>query len=225
MGRANSIEVWQRTPTVRPSRAPSTPVFPHSPPSGTSGFRRSIGRFLSSSRRPTPRRGDRTRLLDRAVAAVEGDLRHRAASFAGDLRAPVTGLYAFGVLLPLALVGTLPAAVAAGVSIPAWGFATTYVLVLPAALAVAAGRLLLRRPVALPAPRIDATHPAVPDRRALALLAGATAAVAGWFVAPVVVSGWASPVLAVGVGVGTGAWVHLHPRREVRRTVEERDRG
>ncbi|MFC6785241.1 hypothetical protein [Halobaculum halobium] len=168
---------------------------------------------------------DRTRLLDRAVAAVEGDLRHRAASFAGDLRAPVTGLYAFGVLLPLALVGTLPAAVAAGVSIPAWGFATTYVLVLPAALAVAAGRLLLRRPVALPAPRIDATHPAVPDRRALALLAGATAAVAGWFVAPVVVSGWASPVLAVGVGVGTGAWVHLHPRREVRRTVEERDRG
>ncbi len=167
---------------------------------------------------------DRTRLLDRAVAAVEDDLRDRTASFAGDLRAPVTGLYAFGVLLPLALVGTLPAAVAAGVPVPPRAFVVTYDLVLPVAVAVAAGRLLLRRPVAIPAPQIDATHPDVPDRRGPALLAAAATATAGWFAAPIVAGEWASPVLAVGGG-GVGLCVHLHPRREVRRTVDERDRG
>jgi len=168
---------------------------------------------------------DRSRLLDRAVAAVEDDLRDRTASFAGDLRAPVTGLYAFGVLLPLALVGTLPAAVAAGVPVPARAFVVTYDLVLPATVAVAAGRLLLRRPVAMPVPRIGATHPDVSDRRGMALLAAAATAAAGWFAAPVVAGEWASPVLAVGGGVGVGLCVHLHPRREVRRAVDERDRG
>ncbi|QZY00955.1 type II secretion system protein [Halobaculum rubrum] len=168
---------------------------------------------------------DRTRLLDRAVAAVEDDLRDRTASFAGDLRAPVTGLYAFGVLLPLALVGTLPAAIAAGVPVPPRAFVVTYDVVLPAAVAVAAGRLLLRRPVAIPAPRIDTTHPDVPDRRGPALLAAVATAAAGWFAAPIVAGEWASPVLAVGGGVGVGLCVHLHPRREVRRAVDERDRG
>ncbi|WP_201289556.1 type II secretion system protein [Halobaculum saliterrae] len=168
---------------------------------------------------------DRTRLLERAVDAVEDDLRERTASFAGDLRAPVTGLYAFGVLLPLALVGTLPAAVAAGVPIPPRAFAATYDLVLPASVATAAGRLLLRRPVAISAPRIDETHPDVSEGRGTALLAAATAAVAGWFVAPLVAGEWASPVLAVGCGLGVGLCVHLHPRREVRRSIDERDRG
>jgi len=168
---------------------------------------------------------ERTRLLERAVAAVEDDLRERTASFAGDLRAPVTGLYAFGVLLPLALVGTLPAAIAAGVDVPPRAFVVTYDLVLPAAVAIAAGRLLLRRPVATPIPRIDATHPGVPEGRGTALLAAAPAAAAGWFVAPLVAGGWASPVLAVGCGLGVGLCVHLHPRREIRRSIDERDRG
>ncbi|QZP37612.1 type II secretion system protein [Halobaculum magnesiiphilum] len=184
---------------------------------------RSVALLLAAADADTG--GDRTRLLERAVAAVEDDLRDRTASFAGDLRAPVTGLYAFGVLLPLALVSTLPAAVAAGVTIPPLAFVATYDLVLPAALAVTAGRLLLRRPVALPAPRVDATHPDVPDRRGVALLSGATAAAVGWVAAPVVAGGWASPVLAAGAGVGTGLCVHLGPRREVRRTIEERNRG
>lgn len=168
---------------------------------------------------------DGPKLLIRAVATVEEGLRDRSASFAGDLRAPVTGLYAFGVLLPLALVGTLPAAVAAGVPLSPTAFAAVYDLLLPAGLAVAAGRLLLRRPVALPAPRIDASHPAVPDRRAATLLGGVAGAALSWVVAPLIVDDWASPVLAIGTGVGTALVVYLHPRREARRAIAERDRG
>jgi hypothetical protein len=168
---------------------------------------------------------DRPRLLTRAVSTIEEDLRDRSASFAGDLRGPVTGLYAFGVLLPLALVGTLPAAVASGVAVPPLAFVVVYDLLLPVGLAVAAGRLLLRRPIALPAPRIDASHPAVPERRAVTLGGGAAGAALAWLIAPLVIGGWASPVLAVGVGLGTVLVAHLHPRREVRRAINERDRG
>lgn len=168
---------------------------------------------------------DRTRLLDRAVTVVEEDLRDRSASFAGELRGPVTGLYAFGVLLPLALVGTLPAAVAAGVPVPPPAFALLYAVVLPLALVVAAGKLLLRRPVAFPAPRIGRDHPAVTDRRAEALLGGVAVGGAGWLIAPLVTGAWASPVAASGLGIGTALVVVLHPIRAVRRTVDERERS
>ena len=108
---------------------------------------------------------DRPRLLTRAVSTIEEDLRDRSASFAGDLRGPVTGLYAFGVLLPLALVGTLPAAVASGVAVPPLAFVVVYDLLLPVGLAVAAGRLLLRRPIALPAPLGDSWVRRIDPRR------------------------------------------------------------
>ena len=168
---------------------------------------------------------DRTRLLDRALAAVEEDLRDRTASFAGDLRGPVTGLYAFGVLLPLALVGTLPAAVAAGVPLPPAAFVVVYDLLLPVGVAVVGGRLLLRRPVAFPPPAVGPTHPESADRRREAVAGGAAAAVAGWAVASVAVAGWAAPVVAAGLGVGTSLVVVSRPAYAVRRTVEERERG
>ncbi|WP_435064105.1 type II secretion system protein [Halobaculum sp. EA56] len=168
---------------------------------------------------------DRERLLDRAVAAVEEDLRDRAAAFAGDLRGPVTGLYAFGVLLPLALVGALPAAVAAGVSVPPSAFVLAYGVVLPVALAAVGGRLLLRRPVAFPGPRVGRDHPDVPDRRGESALAGAGVAAVGWTLAAVAVGDWAAPVAAVGAGGGAALVVLLRPRRRVRRRIRERERG
>ncbi|MFC7098451.1 type II secretion system protein [Halobaculum marinum] len=168
---------------------------------------------------------DRARLLDRAVHVVEERLRDRAASFAGDLRGPVTGLYAFGVLLPLALVGTVPAAAAAGVRVPPLAFVVVYDLLLPGGLVVAAVSLLRRRPVSFPAPRVRRSHPAVPDRRPHALAAGVLAVAVGWLLARALLGTWAAPVLAGGAGLGVGALVLLRPAREVRRAVDERERA
>ncbi|UIP01159.1 type II secretion system protein [Halobaculum sp. CBA1158] len=168
---------------------------------------------------------ERERLLDRAVDAVETDLRDRAASFAGDLRGPVTGLYAFGVLLPLALVGTLPAAVAAGVPVSPLALVVVYDLLLPAAIVVAGGRLLLDRPVAVPSARVDRSHPDVPDRRPHAVVACTAAGATGYAIVTALVAGWAGIIAAIGVGVGSGLVVLLAPARGVRESIDERERG
>ncbi len=59
--------------------------------------------------------GERTRTLDRALTAILDGTRERMAEFVTEIRGPATALYAFGVLLPLALVAVLPAAKTAGI--------------------------------------------------------------------------------------------------------------
>ncbi|WP_435144201.1 type II secretion system protein [Halobaculum sp. P14] len=170
----------------------------------------------------------RKRLLDRATAAVDAELRDSAASFARELRAPVTGLYAFGVLLPLALVGVLPAAAAAGVPVTAGAFVAVYDVVLPAALVVAGAKLLLARPVAFPVPSVAATHPGLPSprRRAVGSVGvGAGSAAVSAALASAVAAPWAAPVVAVGVGVGTAAVVWFRPVKAVRDEVAAVQRG
>ena len=161
---------------------------------------------------PPERRG---RCLDRALDAVLSGTTDRLASFIGEVRGPVSALYAFGVLLPLALIALLPAAAASGVPIGSSVVAVVYLLVLPGGLLAAAVWLLSRRPVAFPPPPIGTDHPEVPRRwpHAIAggLLAGvAAAAVAGWLVAP-----WSAPVSGVGVGVGSALLVVASARRRV----------
>ncbi|MFC7136671.1 hypothetical protein ACFQRB_09515 [Halobaculum litoreum] len=129
------------------------------------------------------------------------------------------------MLLPLALVGTLPAAVAAGVPVPPAAFVAVYDLLLPLGLVAASVSVLGRRPVSLPTPRVPGAHPGVPDRRGHALAGAAAAAAAGWALAPVLVGAWGRPILAVGAGAGTALVVLLHPYRAVRRRVRRRDRG
>lgn len=167
----------------------------------------------------------RDRCLDRALDAVVAGADDRMAAFVGDVRAPVSGIYAFGVLLPLALVALLPAANAAGAPVGAVTMATVYVVLLPAGLCAAGGWLLLRRPVAFPPPRISADHPDVPARRAPALGAGVCAGVGSGAVAGVVVAGWAVPVAVLGVGVGTALFVAVRPRRRVLERVRELEAG
>lgn len=161
---------------------------------------------------PPERRG---RCLDRALDAVLSGTTERLGAFIGEVKGPVSALYAFGVLLPLAMIALLPAAAAAGVPIGSAVVAALYLLVLPTGLLAAAAWLLSRRPVAFPPPPITTDHPDVPRRwpHAIAggLLAGATTAVAaGWLVAP-----WSAPVGGVGVGVGTSLLVVASARRQV----------
>ncbi|NHX35646.1 MULTISPECIES: type II secretion system protein [Halolamina] len=166
----------------------------------------------------------RDRGTERALAAARSGVEERAASFAGEIRAPVTGLYAFGVLLPLALVGVLPAARLAGVNVGIGTLAVLYNLLLPIGLLGASGWLLAERPVSFPPPRIDTTHPEVPDRRRSAALlggvAGGSAGAGCAFLLP-----WAVPIVAVGAGTGTALLWLFAPVRERHREVRAAESG
>ena len=76
---------------------------------------------------------ERDRALDRAMSAILDGTRDRAADAADAVRGPATALYAFGVLLPLALIGVLPAASTAGIEATLPAVVALYDLALPAA--------------------------------------------------------------------------------------------
>ncbi|PSP42354.1 type II secretion system protein [Halobacteriales archaeon QH_2_66_30] len=154
---------------------------------------------------------DRGRLLDRALAAVLEGTRERMQEFAARIRTPATALYAFGILLPIALVALLPAAGVADVPITPLSVVLVYNVFLPAALLVASAWLLARRPVAFPPPDVTAGHPDVTDRTRSALLLGVAAGVAGALVAVRAFPWWAPPIAAAGLGAGVFCWVRYRP--------------
>lgn len=166
---------------------------------------------------------ERGRSLDRTLDTVLDGTRDQLATFTAEIRGPATALYAFGVLLPLALVGVLPAARVAGVPITLSAFVVLYDVVLPLALLGACCWLLVRRPVAFPPPRVGRDHPDVPDRPWRPLGVGVVAAVTGYVGATSVVP-WAGALAAAGFGVGAALVVHYRPVKAVRdhvRAVED----
>jgi len=182
---------------------------------------RSVSLLVASADAPP---GDRDRSLDRAVSVTLEATRDAMADFAGEVRGPTTALYAFGVFLPLALVGGIPAAATAGVGVSTTALALVYDLLLPAAVAAGAGHVLLRRPVAFPPPRLDRSHPSVPDKRWPGPVAATVAAAAGWLVADAVVP-WGAPLAAAGLGAGAGLVIHVRPVVRVHRRVRDVESG
>jgi Flp pilus assembly protein TadB len=166
---------------------------------------------------------ERDRALDRAMTAILDGTRDRAADAADAVRGPATAVYAFGVLLPLALVGILPAAGAAGVEATLPAVVGIYDLLLPATLLAASGWLLANRPVAFPPAAVDRDHPAVPDRRWPALAGGATVAVTAWLVAGLALTAWAPPIAALGCGAGVALVALYRPVVVVRERADELD--
>lgn len=166
----------------------------------------------------------RDRALDRATSAVLDGTRDRMAAFVSDVRGPATGLYAFAVLLPLALVGVLPAARIAGIPVTIGTIALLYNVVLPVGLLCAGGWLLARRPVAFPPTAVPRSHPDVPDRRWPAVAVG-LAAGCGTALAASTVVRWTAPIALVGIGTGVALVGLYRPVHEVRRHVRaiERD--
>lgn len=167
---------------------------------------------------------ERGRSLDRALSAVLDGTRDQMATFAAEIRGPATALYAFGVLLPLALVGVLPAARVAGIPVSLPVFVALYDVLLPTGILVACSWLLLRRPVAFPPPRVDRDHPDVPTTSWYELLAGGVAATGGWLVASTLVP-WSGPLAAFGVGSGAVLAVRYHPVKAVRDDVRAVEAG
>ena len=167
---------------------------------------------------------ERARGCERALETVTTSIERRLRSFADDLRGPVTGLYAFGVLLPLALVGVLPAARLAGLQVSIGQLTVLYNVVLPLGLVVAGAWLLTQRPVAFPPPRVGPDHPEVPEKgvesAVFGVVCGAAAATVCLPILP-----WAAPVAAVGAGVGVTLYWHFQPRTAVRERVRETEAG
>jgi hypothetical protein len=163
---------------------------------------------------------ERDRALDRAMAAILDGTRDRAADAADAIRGPATALYAFGVLLPLALVGVLPAAGAAGLHATLPAIVVLYDVLLPVVLLCASGWLLAKRPVAFPPASVGRDHPAVPDRWWPRVALGLGVAALSWPVAGTLLPAWTRPVVAVGVGTGTALVLCFRPVVAVRDRVD-----
>jgi hypothetical protein len=193
------------------------------PGSGFAGFADEWRDWLPAVRRATAlvdaagdaQPGERARTLDRALSAVLDGTHDRLTAFAGEIRGPATGLYAFGVLLPLALLGVLPAARVAGVGVGLVHLVLLYDVLLPLGLLAVSAWLLTRRPVAFPPPRVGRDHPDVPDDARRALVAVVAASVLAGGVTSVVAE-WAVPVAALGAGLGAGCVVRFRPIKQVR---------
>lgn len=179
-------------------------------------LRRATSLVVAAARAPPD---DRDRTLDRAVEAVMAGTADRMGAFASDLRGPATALYAFGVLLPLALVALLPAATVAGIPVTLPAVVAIYDLCLPFVVAVAGAWLLVRRPVAFPPTRVPHTHPARGSNYWTAIGIGAGAGIgsagfAWWFV-----PSWIVVMVATGIGTGTTLLLASRPVVGVRRRV------
>ncbi|PSP83732.1 type II secretion system protein [Halobacteriales archaeon QS_6_64_34] len=168
---------------------------------------------------------ERAELLAAARRAVLHGTRDEMASFAADLRAPATALYAFGVLLPLAMVALLPAVGAAGVPVSTSLLVVTYGIALPGGLVVASAWLLAGRPVAFPPASVGRSHPDVSTGPLEAVGAGAAVAVGGWLAGRVLLPTWAPPIAALGLGTGTALVVYYRPVAAVRDHIEAAEDG
>ncbi|QSG07985.1 secretion system protein [Halapricum desulfuricans] len=167
--------------------------------------------------------GERTRTLDRSLEAILHGTREQMADFTDAIRGPTTGLYAFGVMIPMAMIALVPAAAMAGVPVSIWVFVVLYDIALPAVLIGAGVWLLVRRPVAFPPPRVDRDHPDVPDRLWLPLVVGLVTGAIGYAVPSLGAFGvgYLSPVAALGTGVGGFLLSYFDPITDVREHVRD----
>ncbi|WP_134671965.1 type II secretion system protein [Halorussus marinus] len=166
---------------------------------------------------------ERARSLDRAMTAILDGTRDRMASFADDARAPTTGVYAFGVLLPLALVAVLPAARVAGVPVSIPALAVVYDLLLPGLLVGAGAWLVVRRPAAFPPPDVARSHPDVPERRWPVVAASAAAGLVGLAVTTPLAA-WTRWPATLGLAVGAALVVRFRPVTLVRNDARRVER-
>ncbi|WP_459194397.1 secretion system protein [Halosimplex sp. J119] len=163
---------------------------------------------------------ERARTLDRSLDAILNGTREQMAEFTNTIRSPTTALYAFGVMLPMALVALVPAVSLAGMAVTITPFVLIYNLFLPVGLVAASVWLLVRRPVAFPPPDIDRTHDDVPNKIWWPLVLGAAvgggAAAVTYFVGP----RYLTPIAGIGLSVGTALLTFFKPIMEVRRYVK-----
>lgn len=166
--------------------------------------------------------GERDRTLDRAMDAMLGGTKDRATEAAKALRGPATAIYAFGVLLPLALVSVLPAAGAAGVEATLPAIVVVYDLILPVSLVCASGWLLATRPVAFPPASTDEE---TTGRLLFVGCSGLAIGAFSWIVTGRVFVPWAASLAAVGLGTGVTLLLYYRPVVTVRKRTDRLERS
>ncbi len=179
--------------------------------------------LLGAAADAPPARRERT--LDRTMTAVLEGTNDRMRAFVGAVSGPATGIYAFGVLLPLALVAVLPGARLAGIAVTVPLIVLIYDVLLPVGLISAAGWVLLRRPVAFPPPQIGRGHPKITDRwwpAPVAAIGSGLLAAAG---AGIIIDPWTRPLAGLGIGCGVGLAVWYRPVMDVREHVQAVESG
>ncbi|MES3517784.1 MAG: type II secretion system protein [Natronomonas sp.] len=180
-------------------------------------LRRSVSLVIAAADAPD---GKRERTLDRAMDAVLDGTRNRAADAAESIQGPATALYAFGVLLPLALIGVLPAAGAAGIEATLPLVVFVYDLLLPACVLGVTGWLLANRPVAFPPSPIDRSKHEVPEGWLRPILAAFVAGtVASVLTTPL--PRWTTPIAVCGTAAGTGLLVRYRPVIAIRAEAQK----
>lgn len=183
---------------------------------------RACGLLESAGREPP---GERADTLARARETVLDGVEDRTAAFAASIRGPVSALYAFGVLLPLALVALLPALDAAGVPASLPLLVLVYDVCLPVGLVGASAWLLAKRPIAVRTARVPRSHPAVWSTLAHAGAAGLAAALAAHWLVGRLVAHWAGSLAAVGAALGVALIVAFQPMQSVRDEVAAIEAG
>jgi hypothetical protein len=147
----------------------------------------------------------RLHLLDKAVEASFEGVWEQMQDFACGLQLSTSVVYSMGVLLPLALLATLPVLATISVRVGALEVAAIYCVALPAAVYLLSRRVLSRRPIAFPVSPV----PVETDRARAGLLASALAAA---FALAGFLSG-AGDVRALscvwGASMGIAAYLHL----------------
>ena len=167
---------------------------------------------------------ERGAVLERALEIVLDGSRDRVARFGAAIRGPAMGIYAFGVMLPLALVGMLPVVASTGGAVPMVILVGLYDVLVPLGLLVASGWLAAKRPAVATQEVSPVVFAAAPEfRRTVPVGAGvaAVASVGAWLFVP----GWAVPIVAAGTGVGAGLLYHLGPVRDRQSTLGSLDAG
>lgn len=166
--------------------------------------------------------GERGRSLDRALNATLDGTREQMADFTSSIQGPTTALYAFGVMMPLALVALFPAAGLAGFGggVSIWVFVIIYDFIIPVGLIGASYWLLVRRPVAFPPPRVSRSHPDVPTSRLPSLLAGLGVGAVAFLLTFLFSRTLIAPVAGLGLGLGTFLLVYYRPIMVVRNHVK-----
>ena len=161
----------------------------------------------------------RTETLEDALEAVLEGARERVVEFSTAIRGPAMGIYAFGVMLPLALVGLLPVLASSGGGVSILALGVMYDLIIPIGLLGSALWLWARRPaVSDTAFDLDL----LADGRPLLWAGGAglVTGVGATITMPLVAPDWTAPITGVGVGLGTGAVVWLQPVIETQQQLD-----
>lgn len=128
------------------------------------------------------------------------------------------GIYAFGVMLPLSLVGMLPVVATTGGNVSIILLATVYDVLLPAALLAGSAWLAAKRPaVASPSFRLEHLEFETPVWQIAAV--GVTIAIVVAVGAPLIVPEWTRAIVALGTGLGSALIIALSPLRETQEDI------